>query len=63
MKYYIVKWKDKETLFTNIREAVTCAENISATYFCSSYVFSYVFEESLNGIREDEPFFNCKLEI
>lgn len=58
MKYYIVVWKDKEHLFTDIKESIICAENVAETYICSSYV--YVEKD---GVREDEPFFRCELEI
>jgi hypothetical protein len=57
MKYYIVKWKDKEVLFTNSREAIICAEHVAEEYGCNSYVFT-----EKDGVREEEPFFCCELE-
>lgn len=56
MKYYIVKWKDKQQHFTNIRESIICAENVSEQENCNSYVF---VEE--DGVLKDDPFFSCEL--
>jgi hypothetical protein len=59
MKYYVVTWLDKEHHFTDIKESIICAENVAEEYNCCSYVFV----ETTNGIREDEPFFKCELEF
>lgn len=57
MKYYIVKWKDKEHHFTDVKESIICVENVAEQEKCSSYV--YVEE---NGTLAEEPFFSCELE-
>lgn len=58
MKYYIVKWLDEEHHFTDVKESVIAAENIAEQQKCNVYVFA----ETIDGIREEEPFFKCELE-
>lgn len=59
MKRYVVKWLDDEYRFEDVKEAVLYAEKVAEENWCDSFVFV----ESLDGIREQEPFFRCELII
>lgn len=56
MKYYIVKWLNKEHHLTDEKESIICAKNVAIENKCNSYVFI----ETTDGIREEEPFFKCE---
>lgn len=59
MKRYIVKWLEEEHTLEDVKEAILYAEKIAEENWCDSFVFV----ESLEGVREDEPFFRCELII
>jgi len=50
---YIVKYKQHEKLFTDVRVATLEAEKIGETG-----VNTFVYKE-VDGVRDDEPFFSC----
>jgi hypothetical protein len=53
MKKYIVQWKNNEKDFADVQEAVKFAEKTGETG-----VNAYVWVE-LDGVRDEEPFFEC----
>lgn len=56
-KKYIVKWRSEEKEFTDTLEAIKFAEEKA-----DSGVSVYVYAEK-DGVREEQPFFECTWEI
>jgi hypothetical protein len=57
MTIYIVKCKDEEFKFLDVKSAVKEAEILG-----ESGKNTYVYKE-VDGVREEEPFFSCWWEI